>query len=256
MTAAQKKKKKRVVIKTKSGSYVPDFMRVSPDDETGSKSMSKSADTVKKDTKPKEEEKDKVKSKVEKEPEVEMSDTAKRRGKEKKYKPKKAEELVDKSKEDYEVPLEISNKKIYFIFLFLLIVVFVSTSVSFFLKARQPLEKTEEVAVEVEVEEGGEEAVLPTPSFLKRAEIKLEILNGSGKAGLAGETRDVFEELGYEVVSIGNADEVVGSQLYVRSDYQDQIDMLLTDVNEKLQISSVSGDLDESGVDARIVLGE
>ena len=47
----------------------------------------------------------------------------------------------------------------------------------------------------------------PTPiKVVKRSEIKLKILNGGGKKGLAGKVKDEFIKLGYEDVVAGNAD--------------------------------------------------
>jgi hypothetical protein len=68
--------------------------------------------------------------------------------KDKKYKPKKYEDLVEKSSDDYVVPLELSNKKIYIIALAFLIIVVVSSVAVFYFRAKQPSESAEEVSVE------------------------------------------------------------------------------------------------------------
>jgi hypothetical protein len=96
----------------------------------------------------------------------------------------------------------------------------------------------------------------PAPTQLTREEITLEILNGSGVSGAAGEAATTFEDLGYEVSKVGNAEETEGNQLYVNPDVEDLVDVLLEDVKDELDISSVSGELDDSTASARIILGK
>jgi len=98
----------------------------------------------------------------------------------------------------------------------------------------------------------------PTPEQqLSREEITLEILNGSGTAGLAGDTKDDFEKLGYVVSEVGNADDVVGNELYVKKGYESRVEKLVEDVKDQLDIVSITGELDtDASVVARIVLGE
>jgi len=119
----------------------------------------------------------------------------------------------------------------------------------------------EEVAVEVEEVTSEETAdtetvAEPEATPLPRSEITLEILNGSGIAGLAGKYKSTFEDLGYTVDSVGNADEdVVGSKLYIDSDIDESLlTNLLEDVKSELDIENITGtkDLDTA---AQIVLG-
>lgn len=68
------------------------------------------------------------------------------------------------------------------------------------------------VAVEKEVVE-----TIPTASpssTIKRSEIKLQVLNGSGIAGLAGKAKTYLEDLGYLDVAVGNA---------TKSDFTDSV---------------------------------
>lgn len=113
-------------------------------------------------------------------------------------------------------------------------------------------ETTTETTTETETAEEAEE----TLELLTREVITLEILNGSGVAGAAAETADIFEELGYEILEIGNADETIGNQLYVNPEVADLIAVLLEDVEGELDIASVSGELEDSSASARIILGE
>lgn len=116
--------------------------------------------------------------------------------------------------------------------------------------------KQEVVSVE-EVETVVEATPTPTPTVvqLSRSDISLEILNGSGVSGLAGTTAEAFEDLGYVDVEIGNADEIEESVLYVKEGLEEQVEVLLSDVEEELGITKISGELEDSEYDAQIVLG-
>lgn len=154
-----------------------------------------------------------------------------------------------------EAPLEKTNRKLFTAGLIVVLFIFGVTGWVFYLTNRYAEETTQE---EITLEEGTTEepTAIPALTQLEREEITLEILNGSGVAGAAGDAAEVFEALGYEDVEIGNADETVGNELYVSSDVEDLIDVLLEDVEEELDISSISGELDDSDVSVRIILGE
>lgn len=154
-----------------------------------------------------------------------------------------------------EVPLEKTNRKLFTAGLIVVLFIFGVTGWVFYLTNRYAQKTTQE---EITLEEGTTEESTPTPAptQLEREEITLEILNGSGVAGAAGDMAEIFEALGYEDVEIGNADETEGNELYVSSDIEDLIDVLLEDVEEELDISSISGELDDSTASARIILGE
>lgn len=117
----------------------------------------------------------------------------------------------------------------------------------------QPEEMVEEVVEEPTP------APEPTPAAveqLERTDIRLEILNGSGVSGAAGRQQDIFAALGYETIEVGNADATEGNELYVHPDYLEAIDVLLEDVEDELDIATISGQLDEdSELTAQIVLG-
>jgi hypothetical protein len=49
----------------------------------------------------------------------------------------------------------------------------------------------------------------PTPTIalkINKEEIKIKVLNGSGKSGKAGEVKDILKKLGYSQIVVGNAD--------------------------------------------------
>jgi len=115
--------------------------------------------------------------------------------------------------------------------------------------------ETEEQIVQEPVVEDQVEIV--ESEQLERNEISLEILNGSGVAGLAAETMVDFEDLGYEEISVGNAETTPGNELYIRAGYEEKIDVLMSDVLGELEIATISGELEGDGeIIARIVLGQ
>jgi hypothetical protein len=76
--------------------------------------------------------------------------------------------------------------------------------------AEQPGEQAaiEETAIPEEpAEEAEEEAPAPTPTEeVKRGELSVQVLNGTGTTGLAGKIKDDLESLEYDGVDVGNAD--------------------------------------------------
>jgi len=167
-----------------------------------------------------------------------------------------AEESVESENPlEIEVPVEKSNRKLFRAGLIVILFIFGVTGWVFYFANRYSQKAAQE---EITLEEGitEEPTATPAPTQLEREEITLEILNGSGVAGAAGDAAEIFEALGYEDVEIGNADETEGNELYVSSDVEDLIDVLLEDVEEELDISSISGELDDSDASVRIILGE
>lgn len=156
---------------------------------------------------------------------------------------------------EIEVPLEKTNKKLFTAGLIVVLFIFGITGWVFYLTNRYAEKTTQE---EITLEEGTTEepAATPAPTQLEREEITLEILNGSGVAGAAGDATEIFEALGYEVVETGNADDTVGNEIYVNPEFEELIEVLLEDVEDELDISSISGELDDSDASARIILGE
>ena len=160
-----------------------------------------------------------------------------------------------------EIPLEQSNKRIYYIGMFLLIVVFIATAGVIYLRSKTVVNQGEE-SQKVQVVEDKEPVTTAAPqeettstTSLKRSEITLEILNGTGIPGEAGKVADTFKQLGYNIAGTGNAAETSGNKLLVNPDYKDQIDALLSDVKKELDIAASSGDLDKKDVTAQIILG-
>jgi len=115
----------------------------------------------------------------------------------------------------------------------------------------EDLEVEEEIAEDVALEI----SVVEEETGFKREEISIEVLNGSGTAGLAGETAQKFEELGYEDVGTGNADSAETTQLFISDEHTpDDLKILIEDIEEILSIKKVSG-VKEIDTTVQIILG-
>ncbi len=154
-----------------------------------------------------------------------------------------------------EVPLEKTNKKLFKTGMIVVLIIFGATGWIFYLTSRYS-EKTAQEKITFEEETSVEPTTAPTLVQLEREEITLEILNGSGVAGAAGDATEIFEALGYEVLETGNAEDTVGNELYVDPEVEELVEALLEDVESELDISSISGELEDSDASARIILGE
>jgi len=166
----------KAFTKTKSGSYVPGFMRVDQGAGAGATPTAPPAQQTQQPTPAVQAAAPQVQqqpqttapapvAQVQQQPQTtapapvaqvqqpmvteEPTQSEGKKKKEKDYKPKKFEELVDKSAENYVVPLELSNKKIYIFALIILILVVVSSFTIFYLRAKQSPEGAGEVTVEV-----------------------------------------------------------------------------------------------------------
>lgn len=116
---------------------------------------------------------------------------------------------------------------------------------------------------------GGEvktsESPTPTPAptetpapALDKSEWSLEVLNGSGVSGAAKKIANQLTELGYTVVKTGNADKdtYTESQILVKDDLKDKIDLVIADLKDVIKIASVAGELKDSTASARIIIGK
>ena len=234
---------KRKLVKTKAGSYVPESM-VIKDGITG-KSISQSVQN-----------KDKV---AHKEPLIiQTAEVEKKRFE---------DNLPEEDNYLNEIPLEKSNKNIYLLGLIILVLISLLTASIFFLRTKVPAEKSEEIALEVDesaaaeqeagdTETGTGEVTVEEDQQLKRSDISIEILNGSGVSGLAGVKKEIFSDLGYNVVKIGNSAVTEGNKVYLQADLEDKVDVLMEDLEKELDIASMSGVIEGEEINARIILGK
>ncbi len=149
------------------------------------------------------------------------------------------------------VPLEEKNKRWLVVGIVVALLVVAGTGWLFYYKTQMQLaQKTKEVE---------EFSVVPTPTEAPKAlspgEISLEILNGSGKSGLAGKEAERLAKLGYVIVKTGNAETMEGNQLLASAEVKERLGNLLLDLAD-LSITTISGELTDSTASARIVLGK
>lgn len=97
----------------------------------------------------------------------------------------------------------------------------------------------------------------PTPK-LDRADLQIRILNGSGEPGGAGQVQEYLEGLGYEVVSVGNADNFNYDQTQVslKEELLSFSDLLISDLAEEYEVSTGVGVVEpEEEYEALVILG-
>lgn len=97
----------------------------------------------------------------------------------------------------------------------------------------------------------------PTKAADPKSAIKVEILNGSGKAGVALQTAKTVESFGYTVTRTGNADKFTYTGLTILTKNATTLNLLKKDLSKDYTISSAAASLSSSAtVDARIIIGK
>lgn len=104
-----------------------------------------------------------------------------------------------------------------------------------------------------------EQSSSPTPTFveIERDEIKIQVLNGTGVSGAAGDLKSDMETLGYSQITVGNADNQnyenteVNFSDDVAQDVKDEIISKLESVYQEVDIKA--GSVGE--YDVRIITG-
>lgn len=102
---------------------------------------------------------------------------------------------------------------------------------------------------------------IPTPTqvALNRADITIEVLNGSGVAGEAAKMREFLEGKGYDVGRAGNANKTdyVETEIHVKSDKEQYLSLLQGDIGEGYTVGSSAADLSAgSDYDAQVIVGK
>jgi len=110
------------------------------------------------------------------------------------------------------------------------------------------------------VESSPLEEASPSPSEdVDRSAAKLRVLNGSGVTGKASSTKDFLENLGWKVVTIGNADGDTYAKTEVRFKPKSKTTYeatLLKDLSDKYSASTSSDDLEATdSADIEVIVG-
>lgn len=97
----------------------------------------------------------------------------------------------------------------------------------------------------------------PEPEF-DRAELKIQVLNGTGTPGVAGEAADFLENKGYQNVKTGNADsyEYDETIIQIKEEKADFLDQLRDDLTDEYVLAAETETLEEDAdFDVIIILG-
>lgn len=99
---------------------------------------------------------------------------------------------------------------------------------------------------------------LSESEILVRSNWSFEVLNGLGVTGAAKELAEKLNALGYQVIKTGNADRdnYQETQILIKKGLEDKIDLVIADLKKTVRIASVGGELKDSTVSARIILGK
>ena len=98
----------------------------------------------------------------------------------------------------------------------------------------------------------------PTPG-LSRSDLTIQVLNGSGTAGVAGTVKTYLEGLGYQDIDTGNADsyDYTDTEISLKETKSAYLDLLTTDLKSQYSLSSESGSVPaDSPYDVVIVVGQ
>ena len=104
----------------------------------------------------------------------------------------------------------------------------------------------------------------PTPTgttksgTTNREDLSIEIQNGSGINGAAGQASTLLKGLGYKVLSTGNADNYDYAQMVikVKAEKKEFLTQLKLDLGTQYKIESATSDLTGSTADAIVIVGK
>jgi hypothetical protein len=103
--------------------------------------------------------------------------------------------------------------------------------------------------------------VIPTPTIdikLKRSDLKISLQNGTDKSGLARDTADTMEKLGFKGISISNADKTdyENTIIRIKESKKNYLQLIISSLSDKFDTKTIE-DLDKDNrFDAIIILGK
>lgn len=153
----------------------------------------------------------------------------------------------------------VDKKKFIFIGLIIFVVLGVIAGGIFVYKRAMGKKETAPVVPKVSPSPTSVETPEASPApEIKREDLKLQVLNGSGVAGAAGEAKELLEGLGYQNIETGNADsyDYEETEISIKEDKEDYLEMLRDDLADKYTLSTESATLEEeSEFDAVVIIG-
>jgi len=94
---------------------------------------------------------------------------------------------------------------------------------------------------------------------LNRSKLSIVVQNGSGEAGAAGAAASFLKDLGYTVVSTGNADNFnyTNVKIQIKAEKSEFLSLLKKDLGTQYTVGSSSSDLSASAsADALVIIGK
>lgn len=102
--------------------------------------------------------------------------------------------------------------------------------------------------------------VTPTPKTeLKRSDLKIKVLNGTGVPGVAGKATEFLEKLGYEGVKTGNADsfDYEKTIVQIKESKKNYLGLIIDDLSKNYSLAESSKTLsEEEKFEVIIILGK
>lgn len=102
-------------------------------------------------------------------------------------------------------------------------------------------------------------AATPTAApEVKREELKIQVLNGTGKAGVAASAKEYLEGLGYKDVGVGNASssDFTETEISIKDTKKDYLETLKSDLSKKYAVSAEAETLSSSSeFDTTVTIG-
>ncbi|OGK31579.1 hypothetical protein A3F29_01340 [Candidatus Roizmanbacteria bacterium RIFCSPHIGHO2_12_FULL_33_9] len=123
-----------------------------------------------------------------------------------------------------------------------------------------PTPEEEEISPTVAADEE-EETPTPIPTtgvVSSRKELNVQVLNGSGEAGVAGTGQSFLKDLGYKTVITGNADNFnyEGATVKIKSSRSSYLEDIVGDLDDKYTVNDETGTLGSSSeFDVQIIIG-
>jgi hypothetical protein len=102
------------------------------------------------------------------------------------------------------------------------------------------------------------EAPTPTPKLAVRSDVTVEVLNGSGEAGVGSTMKALLEEKGFTVGNVGNADsyDYVKTTIKAKAGKEEYVDFLIADLSDDYTLDSEIGILpDTASDDIQVIVG-
>jgi hypothetical protein len=99
----------------------------------------------------------------------------------------------------------------------------------------------------------------PVPVELKRGDLKIQVLNGGGKAGAGSKMKTFLTDLGYVVSAVGNTDEYTfdKTEIEVKTGKEGALELLRNDLAKDYSLGTMSAALaSDSPYDARVTVGK